>query len=379
MSKLKINQKISKHILPEWLDKLIINTLDQHFKISINETKVISESIVKLSRYYLENPLGKTPWEEPWCQLAHLCYFLPLNYLRNDSVFKKCQEVNPSFKSFRRLIDFGSGLSPTAWAFKELKELGEISNPNNNLNDNLNGNPHTCEILLMDHSKAPFALLNKMGLKYNQSALSHFNDSDFFKESLVTFSYSLTEFNENHFPPWIDRAENLLFIEPGTQDDGRRLLQLRKTLLAKGYSSLAPCTGDNECPLLLHSNSDWCHDRINIEMPEWYYEIEKFLPMKNSSLTFTYLYLSKTVTRFKNQNQEARIIGDPLYENGKIRQACCRNSDREFLSWLERDLAKKNNTDFFELPERGSLYSLSAVDNFELKGKQSQRELRIKN
>ena len=71
-----------------------------------------------------------------------------------------------------------------------------------------------------------------------------------------------------------------------------------------------------------------------INMPGWFLNLERHLPITNKSITYSYLAVSKIKPESTNL---IRVIGDTLNEKGKVRQAICRQDKREFFSWLKRD------------------------------------------
>lgn len=82
------------------------------------------------------------------------------------------------------------------------------------------------------------------------------------------------------------------------------------------------------------SRKDWCHDRVYWEQPAWFTNLEKELPIKNPSLTFSYLIATR-----KPKAPIAsywRIVGDGLKEKGKTKWLICKDSDRNFISFLKR-------------------------------------------
>jgi hypothetical protein len=102
-----------------------------------------------------------------------------------------------------------------------------------------------------------------------------------------------------------------------------------------------------KCPLLEDSKNDWCHDRTHFEKPEALQKIENLLPIKNDTLTYSYLFAKKDTHKFppspskvnstsKENISNARVIGDFLNEKGKTRQMVCRSPKREFLTQLKR-------------------------------------------
>jgi hypothetical protein len=56
------------------------------------------------------------------------------------------------------------------------------------------------------------------------------------------------------------RADEIIWVEPGTSDVSRRLGRFREQLRAAGFRVIAPCTHENECPMFaLGRERDWCH------------------------------------------------------------------------------------------------------------------------
>jgi hypothetical protein len=56
------------------------------------------------------------------------------------------------------------------------------------------------------------------------------------------------------------RANEILWVEPGTHEVSRQLGLFRETLRASGFRVIAPCTHENECPMFaLGRERDWCH------------------------------------------------------------------------------------------------------------------------
>lgn len=302
-----------------------------------------AQDILKQSDYYIDHPLRETPWDESWAQRAQLAYFLPLNYLRNKAVFDVFSNVT-GLKKIESLADFGSGLGAASFPFLLSNQVKSI--------------------LSIEHSKLAQNLHRHLLSEplFNEVTKNWVSEDNTNSFHVVTFSYSLTELTK--LPPLAEKSDYLIIIEPATQDDGRRLLELRKSFVEKGWKVLAPCTHQGQCPLLTQTVRDWCHDRIAITMPSWFQEIEKHLPIKNRTLTFSYLVLANPKVRATAPNNKSRVIGDLLIEKGKARQMICRGENREFLSWMSR------NGEPQEIP-RGALISA------DIPGEQKAQELRL--
>lgn len=263
-------------------------------------SKSLAEDVLQLSDFYIHNPDSPTPWEKEWAQRAGLVYFWPLNTLRLQKIKDELENQN-FFAGLNHMIDYGAGAATASWLFKDVL-------PKQNL---------------LERSTIPQNWFPQF--KWSQTAIAD-------TKSLTVFSYSLTELAT--LPSWSFDSEAILIIEPSTQQDGRKLLEIRQQLIDKNYFVWAPCPHQLACPLFSQSKTDWCHDRVHIQKPQWFEDMEKYLPMKNNTLTFSYVAARKTPPPARKW---ARLVGDQLNEKGKSRQLICRGPDREFLSWMHRN------------------------------------------
>lgn len=295
----------------------------------------LATDVLRLSDFFINNPDGLTPWTENFCQNAYRNYFLPLNYIRVENVIQRGLQVD-FFKGFETTIDWGSGPGTASLAFAHADKLkSQLKN----------------QILIEKSSSAlkTFNDLNNQFIRPEMTTELNLEKLSCNKnKTLLTFSYSLTEMES--LPAGWNEFEGLMILEPATHQDGRKLLELRKKLIAEGYSIWAPCLHQNDCPLLTLSKNDWCHDRFHVQAPEWFLELEEHLPMRNRTVTTSYLLARKTKPVLDPTNK-ARLTGDSLKENGKTRQLICRGPEREFLAWMHKNKSEQT------LP-RGELVNL---------------------
>ena len=264
-----------------------------------------------MSDYYIEKPLEPTPWSRNWCMAAQLSYYFVLNWNRATTVIKRAEDIG-FFDGLNTFLDWGAGLGALTIPLAEKLKTGSA----------------------VEISSQPVEVLNRWLSQVKTSPALSKNTVK--KTSLVSFSYSLTEIES--IPPEVLESEALLIIEPSTGADSRRLLQWRSDLQKKGFYAWAPCTHQEACPILTKSKKDWCHDRSETVAPDWFWEIEKHLPIKNKTVTFSYLAMRKSKPSY--ESTAARLVGDMRKEKGKHRIAVCRGSEREFLSWLKKDRKK---------------------------------------
>ncbi|MGE0764060.1 MAG: small ribosomal subunit Rsm22 family protein [Bdellovibrionales bacterium] len=302
--------------VPEPLQKALQQTLLQ-MKFWGNWRELASY-VQQMSDHFIQQS-GPTPWGTPQGQAAYLCYFLPLNYARLCAVFTEIKRLQLPWKA--PVVDIGSGpgtahlaalahLPPTPWT-------------------NWETSPVPCEL----HQQ----ILNHLPKSAAHAPTHWTQQHPTLQKTSVVASYALNEWKV--WPQALEQTEQLVIVEPSTQEAGRRLMEYRQHLIDHGFHIWAPCTHPQGCPLLNESKRDWCHDRIHFDPPSWWTELEAHLPMRNQTLTFSYLIASRTPPQLAHSDGAilARVIGDTLHEKGKTRQAVCRGPHREFLSWLKRD------------------------------------------
>ncbi len=307
--------------------------------------KNLSESVLQLSNFFIDHPKDETPWDQPYCKLAYRHYYFPLNYIRNIRVIEQGQNVD-FFNHLDYTVDWGAGPGTSSLAL----------NNSLNLKSQILIEKSTTALSafkdIYDQLKSPTitSVLDLKKLNIDKS------------KTLLTLSYSLTEMAE--LPLGWDQFEALMIVEPSTRDDGRKLLLIRQKLIDAGYSIWAPCLHQKPCPLLVHSKNDWCHDRVHVIAPDWFKKLEEHMPFRNNTVTTSYLLARKQKPTFDTKNK-IRMTGDSLKEKGKTRQLACRNENREFLTWMHKEIEP-------EIIPRGVVFDLP--ENYELKS----NEIRVK-
>lgn len=277
--------------------------------------KNLSDAVLQLSDFFIEQPLAQTPWDENYCQLAYRHYYFPLNYLRNQRAIQQGQAVG-FFYDLDHTVDWGAGPGTASLALKNHLALKS-------------------QWIIEKSSKATNAFKDIYDQLQNLNLTTSLQIDINKNKTLLTFSYSLTEMNA--LPSGWDQFEALMILEPSTKDDGRKLMELRQKLIDAGYFIWAPCLHQKKCPLLLHSKNDWCHDRVHVDAPDWFKKLEQYLPFRNKTITTSYLLARKRKPHFDIQNK-IRLIGDSMEEKGKTRQLICRGEEREFLTWMHKEI-----------------------------------------
>jgi len=281
----------------------------QDLGFSLDNPRQLALSVIKLSDHY-QKEQKQTPWNEPEFLAAYLAYYLPLNYIRNAKVFDELARFK-DLLDFETYIDFGFGLGSSLLAAHDQGLIGQ-----------------THELYALDISQKPIDFFSRY---LSSLPIKKHLELSPKPKTLGVFSYSLNELLKA--PTWFYDLETIIILEPSTSIWGRKLMNWRESLIAKGYSIWAPCTHQLSCPLITHSQKDWCHDRVHWDQPDWFQQIEQYLPMKNLTMTHSYLIASR---KKAPDSLHGRVIGDELKEKGKSRWLFCQGEEREFLSWLNK-------------------------------------------
>lgn len=275
-----------------------------------NRWPELARHVLELSEVFNQTQI-ETPWENESLQAAYLAYFMPMNSARMLAVFSECQRLG--FPIAENLVDLGAGAGTGHFSWN-------LPAPKNWTNSEI--------------SRDAIRLYEKLATRMDRTAFGSSTSLPSFKKTTVLASYVLTEIS--HLPKALSEAESLILIEPSLQAASRKLMQYRDDLIKQGFSVWGPCTHQQACPLLTQSNRDWCHDRIYFQEPSWWPDLTAHLPMRNDTLTFSYLLAARQIPPWQELPHRARVIGDTLFERGKVRQAVCRGPEREFLAWLTR-------------------------------------------
>lgn len=292
-----------------------LTSVSESGDLSVDE---LAQAVKSLSDYYVNFPGRETPWAKDFAVPATLAYFMPLNAIRLSETFREVRRFVPA-EAIREIWDFGSGLGTTQWVLEDQEWLDPVPLYSVESGREARAEHQRIERLIAGRWRNHVADLSKLSERPGR---------------LAVFSYSFLEM-QNALPD-LTFFDHVLILEPSTRECGRALMEWRSKFIAKGLQPLAPCTHSMDCPLLVHSPRDWCHMRVHFEGPEWWQAIEDRLPMKNRTLTYSYLLMSRTVED-REWRGRVRVIGDTLEEKGKTRQMICRGSDREFFAWMHKN------------------------------------------
>lgn len=125
----------------------------------------------------------------------------------------------------------------------------------------------------------------------------------------------------------------IIIVEPALREATRRLQALRDRVLAEGLAHvLAPCTHQGACSML-QNPKDWCHDDLDVDLPDWLHATARAAGLRWQGLTFSRLVLSDTPTA----RPPFRVVAPPRDTKGKTERLLCGDHpDGSRLKWVDR-------------------------------------------
>jgi ribosomal protein RSM22 (predicted rRNA methylase) len=109
---------------------------------------------------------------------------------------------------------------------------------------------------------------------------------------------------------------SLVIVEPALRDGTRHLHRVRDRLAARVY---APCLHAGACPMLARE-ADWCHEHVDVGLPEWLVPVARAAGLRWEGLTFAYLVLRRDGRRRPGR---LRVVSEPLVSKGRSDRWVC--------------------------------------------------------
>ncbi len=157
-----------------------------------------------------------------------------------------------------------------------------------------------------------------------------------------------------------------MIVEPALRDRTRHLHRVRDALSAQGFRVFAPCLHAAPCPALVRE-TDWCHEDLRVDLPEWLVPVARAAALRHQGLTFSYLVLRKDgaglvdAAPAPSSGARLRVVSDEIRTKGKRETFLCGEfashgalvPGRARVTRLDRDATAEN--DAFARMSRGSV------------------------
>jgi hypothetical protein len=120
----------------------------------------------------------------------------------------------------------------------------------------------------------------------------------------------------------------IVVIEPALRDRARHLHRVRDDLAAGGVTIFAPCLHAAPCGALARE-SDWCHEDLAVDLPDWLVPVARAAGLRREGLTFSYLVLHRGVRRLADAvgaqpgAARLRVVSGGIRTKGKLEAYVC--------------------------------------------------------
>jgi SAM-dependent methyltransferase len=121
---------------------------------------------------------------------------------------------------------------------------------------------------------------------------------------------------------------SLVVVEPALRDRTRHLHRVRDALAAAGATVFAPCLHGAPCPALAHEG-DWCHEDLDVDLPDWLVPVARAAGLRREGLTFSYLVLRRDGTNLAGAMRapvgaaRLRVVSQAMPSKGKREAFVC--------------------------------------------------------
>jgi ribosomal protein RSM22 (predicted rRNA methylase) len=242
---------------------------------------------------------------------AYTAYRMPATHAVAVAVLTEVRDVVPTFEP-HKLADFGAGTGAVAWAAVQTwPELNQLE--------------------LLEQSASAIALGKQLARASRQPPLQDAvwrqwqvqTEASTTASDIATAAYVLGELTSTQQADLVatmtKTAPVVVLIEPGTPAGFNRIVTARDTLIAGGFTIVAPCPHDHECPML--ARRDWCHFAERLDRSA------KHRALKDGELSYEdekYSYVvAARVGDVEAHRPEARILRHPKQRKGLVTFELC--------------------------------------------------------
>jgi SAM-dependent methyltransferase len=120
----------------------------------------------------------------------------------------------------------------------------------------------------------------------------------------------------------------VVVVEPALRERTRHLHHVRDALAERGLAIFAPCLHQASCPAL-SAESDWCHESLPVNLPDWLVPVARAAGLRFERLTFSYLVLAKSGSNLRDRvvaplgAGRLRVVSEVMASKGKREVFMC--------------------------------------------------------
>ena len=270
----------------------------------------LREASERLTAAYRGLLPGKHRSFSAWTDVDRLAYVvarMPATYFAALAVLRelriRCPQMN-----IERMLDLGSGPATSLWAaWSEIDDLTHAT-----LVD-----PDPDMIVLAKRLIAGSTLTQRVETIWDTS-IGHFTTKTAY--DLVVGGYVLGEMEAGErqrvvADAWTAARGAVVFIEPGSPDGFRRIMETRDQLIGYGASIVAPCPHAGLCPM---PADDWCHFAVRLNRTSLQRRLKGGV-LAYEDEKYTYV----VATRGAGSPSAGRVIRRPDLAPGRVTVKLC--------------------------------------------------------
>ena len=271
----------------------------------------LQEAAERLSATYRGCRAGNLADAPAWTHLDRLAYLaarMPATYRATSAVLTELRSRCPRLR-IDSLLDIGAGPATALWAsaseFEELSHATLIE-------------PDAAMVTLAQRLLAGSSLAARVDTNWITTTVNR--SSAIPVHDLVVAGYLLGELDTDQRQAVVDAAWDacrgaVAFIEPGSTEGFRRVIDARRRLVSLGAALVAPCPHDRPCPL---PSDDWCHFAARLNRTALQRRLKcGSLPYEDEKYSYV------IATRGPGEPSPARVIRRPRANPGRVALRLC--------------------------------------------------------
>lgn len=258
--------------------------------------------------------------KDPRLVSAYTAFYLLTNLPKWEAVLERLPDDFIDAIKKETFVDFGSGpgtfsLAYQSWFPEGEKDIFQIE----------------ISSLMKEQSKKIFHFF------YPHKSLTQLQAPKELKDSFLFFGHSSNELGARNTIEVIKKIspKHILFIEPGTKDFFKEMIDIRSFLFENNFHQVFPCPHENECPWK-KSDKDWCHQYIEVKHSQDVERLTQIAKKDRRMLPLTVAAFS--LDSFKKETE--RIIRVHPETKFSFEWDVCHQEKVDRYQVLKRDLTK---------------------------------------
>jgi ribosomal protein RSM22 (predicted rRNA methylase) len=241
--------------------------------------------------------------------LAYAAYRMPATYAVVHAALQRLHTAVPEFQPLT-IVDFGAGTGAATWAATVVWPGIERATLLEQSADAIDVGAR-----IMAQSDCG-ALQSAAWRTWRLSTI----EADAVPADIAIASYVLGELTDDQrlvlVALMLRCASTIMLIEPGTPAGYARIIGARTALIDDGFTIVAPCPHDGECPML--ARGDWCHFAERLERSRLH-RVAKAGELSYEDEKYSYV----AATRGTVDRPAARILRHPQLRKGLVSLQLC--------------------------------------------------------